>query len=82
MTDHLRLYTREKCPLCDKAKLVLEELQAEEGWEFETIDIYTDDELLERYGLMIPVIEWGEEIIQYGLVEKQKLIQKIKNKTW
>lgn len=78
MSDKLRLYSRIKCPLCDQAKLVLEEVQQELGVPFEEIDIYRNDELTELYGLMIPVVEWQGEIIQYGQVNKDKLCQCIK----
>lgn len=47
------LYSRDKCPLCDKAKLVLEEVKVESGIGYKEIDIHTDDDLLERFGLMI-----------------------------
>ena len=73
------LYTREKCPLCDKAKEILEEFSKETGIHYREIDIYSDDQLIEQFGLMIPVLKWKEEIIQYGRIEKgamYKLIEK------
>lgn len=78
MTEKLRLYSRTECPLCEKAKLVLEEVQKESGVQYEEIDIYNNDELTELFGLMIPVVEWQGEIIQYGQVDKYKLCQCIK----
>ncbi|RFU63879.1 glutaredoxin family protein [Peribacillus glennii] len=71
----LLLYTREKCPLCDKAKVVLEELSSETGISFREIDIYSDDDLIERFGLMIPVLEWKGGIIQYGNIDKYSLLE-------
>ena len=79
MIGKLRLYSRDKCPLCDKAKLVLKEVQAELGIDYDEINIYSSDELIERYGLMIPVVEWQGEIIQYGQVDKQGLYRCLKN---
>ncbi|MFD6438441.1 glutaredoxin family protein [Peribacillus sp. NPDC060186] len=67
------LYSREKCPLCEKAKQILEEMKVESGIVFTEIDIYSDDALLEKFGLMIPVIEWKGNIIQYGNVDKSAL---------
>lgn len=78
MEIKLRLYSRGKCPLCDHAKLVLGEVQKELGIQYEEIDIDKSDELTELYGLMIPVVEWQGEIIQYGQVNKYKLCQYIK----
>lgn len=66
----ITLYTRVRCPLCDKAKVVLEELREE--WEFtlEEIDIESSDELTERFGLMIPVVHINGEEVAYGFVNK------------
>ena len=78
LTEKIRLYSRIQCPLCEKAKLILEEVQKESGIQFEEIDIYKNEELTELYGLMIPVIEWKGEIIQYGQVNKHILYHCIK----
>ncbi|MGE7603305.1 glutaredoxin family protein [Peribacillus sp. NPDC097675] len=67
--DTLILYSREKCPLCVKAKQILEELKQESELYYKEIDIHSDDVLLEKYGLMIPVIEMNGRIIQYGNVD-------------
>lgn len=69
------LYTRNNCPLCDKAKRIIERVKQDEGFNYREIDIYTDDELTERFGLMIPVIEWQGEIVQYGQVDERRLRQ-------
>lgn len=76
----LVLYSREKCPLCDKAKIILDELVSEIGITYREIDIYSDDDLLERFGLMIPVLEWQGEIIQYGNIDKYSLILQFQKK--
>jgi hypothetical protein len=75
LSGKLLLYSREKCPLCDKAKLMLEDIKRELGIQYEEIDIYSRDELTELYGLMIPVVEWRGEILQYGQIDKEKLCQ-------
>ncbi|RRN74837.1 glutaredoxin family protein [Peribacillus simplex] len=67
------LYSREKCPLCDKAKQILEEVKFESGIGYKEIDIHTDDDLLEKFGLMIPVVEWKDDIVQFGNVDKLAL---------
>ncbi|MFJ7745159.1 glutaredoxin family protein [Peribacillus sp. NPDC097295] len=67
--DTLILYSRVQCPLCVKAKQILEELKKESELTYKEIDIHSDDVLVEKYGLMIPVIEMGGRIIQYGNVD-------------
>ena len=74
----LKLYSKKNCHLCDVAK---KELQAIEGLQFQEIDIYDNDELLEKYGLMIPVVALDEIIIQYGQVRKNEVISFLKSKT-
>jgi hypothetical protein len=78
MQEELLLYTREKCPLCDKAKRIIEELVSEIGLSYKEIDIYADDHLIERFGLMIPVLEWQGEILQYGNIDKSSLRKKLR----
>ena len=78
MIEKLVLYSRDKCPLCEKAKLVLEEIEEELGVSYEIIDIYNNDELLNLYGIMIPVVKWKGKVIQYGQINKNKLCQCIK----
>ncbi|BCK87166.1 hypothetical protein MIZ01_0937 [Sideroxyarcus emersonii] len=48
----IRLYGTEFCHLCDEAKAILREA----GIEASYIDIADDDELLEKYGVRIPVL--------------------------
>jgi thiol-disulfide isomerase/thioredoxin len=72
-------YTKEHCPLCDKAHKLLQEMQQEIPFHIEAIDIYKDDVLLERYGLMIPVIEVEGEEIDYGIISKAKIKKALTN---
>ncbi|ADU95525.1 MULTISPECIES: glutaredoxin family protein [Geobacillus] len=75
---HIRLYTKTNCPLCDKAKAVLTELLADYSFTLEEIDIYKDDELLEKYQLMIPVVELDGEEIGYGAIEKEAVRKRLR----
>ncbi|RUQ32117.1 glutaredoxin family protein [Peribacillus cavernae] len=77
MQGELLLYSRVKCPLCDKAKDILDELVKEIGISYKEIDIYSDDDLIERFGLMIPVLEWQGEILQYGNIDKYGLLNRL-----
>ena len=71
------LYTRKGCPLCEQAELVIEMVQEESLFQYEAIDIETSDDLTERFGLMIPVIEVDGEILQYGQVDYATLSEKL-----
>ncbi|MBD8070789.1 glutaredoxin family protein [Bacillus sp. PS06] len=80
----IKMYSKVDCPLCVKGKKVLEELITEFSLEIEEIDIYKNEELLEKYQLMIPVVEIDEEEVEYGIIHKdvirKRLLQKNKVK--
>ncbi|WP_407681724.1 glutaredoxin family protein [Pseudalkalibacillus salsuginis] len=73
----VHFYTKANCPLCDKALLVLEELQEELGFTIEERDIYQDDEWLEAYGVIIPVVQVDGEDLQYGIIERIPLRKRL-----
>lgn len=58
-------YTREICPLCEEALSLLSLFQHEYNFELEKRDIHSNDEWLENYQLIIPVIEVNGEQL-YG----------------
>lgn len=55
----VRLYTRDECSLCERAKRQLEELAEESAFELVEVDITQDPELLRRYHDVIPVVQVG-----------------------
>ncbi|WP_042222546.1 glutaredoxin family protein [Oceanobacillus manasiensis] len=59
MQSTIILYTKENCGLCEQAKDLLESLQLIHSFQIEERDIYTNDQWLEQYQLMIPVVEIG-----------------------
>ncbi|WP_164668153.1 glutaredoxin family protein [Virgibacillus doumboii] len=72
---HIVFYTKENCQLCDNARELLNLLKDDYPYEMEERDIYTNDEWLEKYQLMIPVVELGDvtldcEEINYDSLEK------------
>jgi glutaredoxin len=73
----INLYSKTNCPLCDKAKQVLQELQKEFSFQINEIDIYQDDELLEKYQLMIPVVEIDGEEVDFGIVQKDVIRKRL-----
>ena len=61
----LKFFTTQGCHLCEQAEEILLALQKECTFELEVIDIAADKELVERYGLSIPVLlnaAAGEEL--------------------
>ncbi len=65
----VKFYTRSKCGLCDEAKLMLKLVQEDVPFQLQEIDIDTSDELTEKFGLMIPVVEVDGEIVQFGQID-------------
>ncbi len=65
------MYSKENCSLCTKAKKVIEELSEEFPLDLNEVDIYKDDELLEKYQIMIPVIEIDGNEVGYGIIHKE-----------
>ncbi|MGP4040667.1 glutaredoxin family protein [Gracilibacillus sp. D59] len=76
----LKLYGKENCSLCDQAKVTLEMLQQDYLFEIEEINIYNDDELLEAYHLMIPVIKHDDIIVDTEIVDMEKVENYLKKK--
>jgi glutaredoxin len=76
----MKFYTRKKCHLCENAKKILEDLQSEFAFQIEEIDIDLDDELTERYGIMIPVVEIGGEEVQYGQIDEGTIRKRLQEK--
>jgi glutaredoxin len=78
MSTKLTLFTKENCGLCDEAKEVIRLVQLEKKIELKEIDIYSDDALLEEFQLMIPVIQIDGEIVAYGKIHRNDIINAIK----
>ena len=74
-------YTRTQCGLCEDAKITLNLLQDEMGFSIEEEDIDKSDDLTERFGLMIPVVELDGEILQYGQIDYFTLSKRLHEKT-
>lgn len=72
------LYTKNHCPLCDEAKQALYELQQVVPFTLDEIDIYQEEALLEKYQLMIPVVEVDGEMVTYGKIVKAELRKRLR----
>ncbi|UOE55020.1 glutaredoxin family protein [Bacillus sp. CMF12] len=73
-------YTRSRCPLCDKAKEVIVELKKEYDFTLIEKDIDESDELTEKYGLMIPVVEIDGSEVQFGHIDAITLSEALTEK--
>ena len=56
------LYGTESCHLCDEAEAILREV----GIAADYVDIANDDELLEKYGIRIPVLQRSDTGAELG----------------
>ncbi|MEH7223563.1 glutaredoxin family protein [Bacillus sp. JJ1566] len=67
------MYSKDNCSLCTKAKKVIEELSEEFPLDLHEIDIYKDDVLLEKYQILIPVVEIDGNEVEYGIIHKETI---------
>ncbi|MBS4208424.1 glutaredoxin family protein [Bacillus sp. FJAT-50079] len=65
----INFYTRKQCQLCKDALLLLSLIQEDIPFHINEIDIDESDELTEKYGMMIPVIEMNGEVVQAGVID-------------
>lgn len=73
------LYTRANCPLCDEAKLMIQLVNEDFPLPYKEIDIESNDELHEKYMLMIPVLEKDNEILLYGNIGYVDLLEALES---
>ncbi|APC49090.1 glutaredoxin family protein [Virgibacillus halodenitrificans] len=71
-------YTKEVCSLCDDAMALLHMLQHDYPFEIEERDIYTNDEWLERYQLLIPFVKINDITLDCEEVNIDSLEEAIK----
>lgn len=65
---HVTFYRQAGCPLCDEAEQMLKLVQEDYPLTWTDFDIRTDDEIHEKYMLMVPVIESDGEALLYGSI--------------
>lgn len=75
----VKFYSKDNCCLCDEGLAILHQIEKEIPLDIEIIDIYKDDELLEKYQIMIPVVEINGEEVDYGIISREKVESAIKN---
>ncbi len=65
---HVLFYTKPGCQLCEDAKRMMELAQEDVALTWTELNIEEDDEIHEKYMLMIPVIEKNSEVLLYGSI--------------
>lgn len=73
-------YSKENCSLCDKGLSVIKEIQQDVPFDYEVVDIYKDDRLLELYQIMIPVVKIDDKVVSYGILEKEVIRKRLLQK--
>ena len=63
---HVTFYRQAGCPLCDEAEQMMKLVQEDYPLSWTAFDIRIDDEIHEKYMLMVPVIEKDGSALLYG----------------
>jgi predicted thioredoxin/glutaredoxin len=80
MSMKVQFFSRPNCHLCDEGLSILKLVQDDIHFEIEIINIEDDDDIHEKYMLMIPVVVKDGEIIQYGQLDYVTLYEAFLNK--
>lgn len=67
------LYTRNKCPLCDEVRNLISLFNV----KVIEVDIETDPALLEKYMFEVPVLQIGEEELDYRSIDYLELEKRL-----
>ncbi len=70
----VNFYTKEGCHLCVVALKIIDLVAEKIDFQFNSIDITKDEELMMKFDIEIPVIEIDKKIVFVHKVDKQKLI--------
>lgn len=67
-------YGRPNCALCDEGKKIMAIVAQDLALNVAYINIEEDDQVHEKYMLMIPVVVKGEKVVQYGQLDYLTLL--------
>lgn len=59
----LELYTKQRCSLCEKAKVVIAEVQRRHPFDLEVVDIGLSPALYERFRFLVPVLATNGQVL-------------------
>lgn len=71
----LTLLTRNSCPLCDKMKAVIRNVQQSQRLTIDEIDISTQPDLEEKWGNDVPVLLKEDRVVAKHKVSSRRLIE-------
>ena len=69
----LEFYTKHNCSLCEDAYALIMMLKNYYSFELEERDIYTNDEWLEEYQLLIPAVRIKDTFLTYAEMSLEHL---------
>lgn len=75
--NHVRLYTTAGCHLCEQAHEMLKQLAADENLDITLVEIGDDDQLTERFGTAIPVVEINHGTMLFWPFEQTDLANRL-----
>jgi glutaredoxin len=70
---HVELLTRQRCGLCEKARLALEAVGRDVPLAVTALDIDEDEALLREFHIRVPVVRMGGEVLAEGVVTEAAL---------
>ncbi|MGN7477958.1 glutaredoxin family protein [Solibacillus silvestris] len=71
----VKFYSRPNCELCVEGLHTLKIVQEDIDFAIEQYNIEDDDEMHEKYMIMIPVVERDGKVIQYGQLDYATLYE-------
>lgn len=74
---NVKFYSRPNCSLCTDGLMTLKLVQEELHFDIELINIEENQELHEKFMIMIPVVEYNEQILQYGILDYVTLYEEL-----
>jgi hypothetical protein len=64
--QHVLLYTTLGCHLCDDALAIAQPILAKNGWSLSLVEIADSPELVDKYGIRIPVLARADSHNEIG----------------
>lgn len=71
----IKFYSKPDCGLCIEGLHTLKIVQEDIDFTIEHYNIKEDDEAHEKYMLMIPVVEYNGDVVQYGQLDYATLYE-------